>query len=282
MEGEGDYDDSNNGPSTSSTHRAVRGTGQLPPPAQLLLQYFIARRVVPAPIVRRKVYQIKAHFAGRPPPLNESTDNGAEQQQQQQQPLPEETEENVSELIARVNREIHFVWMEIKRTVAEASGVAYWVLINLRTDEHAQIATAYNMTELDYFKVLIKAIMTDKKGRGDVSTTDALNLSGQIPKKTAEGVIAALVEDNWLSETTKGRVTFGVRTMLELRPYLKDIYDEVLVECVICHDLVIYGDKCPNTKCQTKLHHHCGRRFFKTSKDKPRCPSCTTVWTTHT
>ena len=45
--------------------------------------------------------------------------------------------------------------------------------------------------------------------------------------------------DIQLSFSYRGYLSLGIRTLLELRPYLTEIYEEHLVECVLCHDIVV-------------------------------------------
>lgn len=114
---------------------------------------------------------------------------------------------------------------------------------------------------------------------GVISTTQAINLSSSITpaisKRQANDAIERMVMDYWLFEE-KGDLSLGVRSLLELRPYLKELYGDHLAECVLCSELVTRGDQCEN--CKVKLHENCSRRLFS-GKDVRKCPSCAEPWT---
>ena len=59
------------------------------------------------------------------------------------------------EIVGSINKSIHFMWLEIRKGAAEATGEVYYGLINLRNDDHAQMSTDYSITELDFFKRLV-------------------------------------------------------------------------------------------------------------------------------
>lgn len=129
------------------------------------------------------------------------------------------------EIIGRINKAIHFMWLEIRKGVSESTGEIYWGLINLRNDDHAQMSTDYSITELDFFKRIvcsplallsmlqatlifdscipipkIKAIITESDGSGEIGTNEALNLEGvqKMTKKEGEELINSLTKDGWL------------------------------------------------------------------------------------
>ncbi len=72
---------------------------------------------------------------------------------------------------------------------------------------------------------------------------DALNLTDSLPgisKMAAEDAIEKFTKDKWLHTEKEGNfihIYLGVRTMLELRSWLEDIY--TLTECVMCSELVL-------------------------------------------
>ena len=72
---------------------------------------------------------------------------------------------------------------------------------------------------------------------------DALNLTDSIPslsKNKAEDVIDSMAKAKWLHIEKEGNSVFiylGVRTFLELRSWLEEIYS--LAECVMCSEPVI-------------------------------------------
>lgn len=54
-----------------------------------------------------------------------------------------------------LNRNLAFVFMEIRRATSETDGRVYWCLVNARSDAIAQSATTYTPAEIDLFKRIV-------------------------------------------------------------------------------------------------------------------------------
>jgi hypothetical protein len=205
--------------------------------------------------------------------------------------------------IATINDNLRYVSMEIRKTIWEEDGELYWGLVNVRGDDHVKTATSYNASELALFKKIMEQIIA---GGGIVAGTEANNLARTleppIPLTRADGIIDRFVADQWLARTTDRDgerdsnatkfLTLGVRSMLELRPYLDSLYAEIsassssnapataLPDCIMCSEPVLRGEVCANSRCPARMHRHCAQKWFQGKRD-PRCPHCSTAWTTY-
>lgn len=92
----------------------------------------------------------------------------------------------------------------------------------------------------------------------------------------AKDLLQAFIEDNWLSSPEDGYVAIGPRCLLELRQFIEGEYEDCIVECTLCADIVFKGETCVNAQCPAKLHHHCARTWFHGKARK--CPACTNPW----
>lgn len=116
----------------------------------------------------------------------------------------------------------------------------------------------------------------------EITRHEANNMRLNIPDinvsaREAEATIKLFVNDGWLHEKD-GKISVGIRTIVELKPYLLSHFELEGSECFVCHQIVTKGEKCVNTECKAKLHFSCSNRRFQVSNITPRCPLCSTNW----
>jgi len=211
--------------------------------------------------------------------------------------------EEIEDFLIIINKSIEFLGLNIKRGITEDEGEPYWCLINTVNDEISRtiltggilLASTLSKTEGDFFKKVVDLIIVPErkgqKSKGELHHVDALNIAGKsigLSITQATATIKKLTSQGWLIE--KGsKLSIGLRTLIELRPYLEETYatqndeDEsnigipILVDCVLCHELVGKGPWCPNEKCSTRLHGFCATKWFH-GKSVKKCPTCDTNW----
>jgi hypothetical protein len=60
-----------------------------------------------------------------------------------------------------------------------------------------------------------------------------------------------------------GRLSLGLRSVLELAPYIHAQYGERSVpECICCREFVVRGPACPTANCEARLHRRCALDWF--------------------
>lgn len=109
--------------------------------------------------------------------------------------------------------------------------------------------------------------------------------------------ISGLIFSSPFNTQSSGEYSLGPRAMLELHPYLKRVYEDDIVDCMMCRDIVIKVDigfvksyctcefpaficdsltvvtycifQCVNltqgqccNQCEGKIHMHCAARYF--------------------
>ena len=82
--------------------------------------------------------------------------------------------------------------------------------VNTMDDELSQLATTFNSTEIALFRQIVEMVMTDRNGRLEVSTTEAMNAgrqlhrdgkSGQLSNAQIEQLFDRFVRDRWLDRS---------------------------------------------------------------------------------
>ncbi|KAH6565488.1 hypothetical protein BASA50_003662 [Batrachochytrium salamandrivorans] len=190
---------------------------------------------------------------------------------------------SLDSFIIQINTELNRnVGLEIKRGINPESGDETLVLINVQADELSQLAAAYTPSEVLFFKSMIEMLMTERTdGCFELSSIKALRIASHLKpaltKECAEMFISRLVDDSWLLDR-RGKLTLGVRSLLELRPYLMEEYPDNARECSSCFQiLTINTTLCTNDNCDAALHASCVEKVFGTQSIRT-CFKCSTPW----
>jgi len=186
------------------------------------------------------------------------------------------------EQITSLNNGLEPLDLKLVTSVDEVTGKAMLALINLKSDELAQMATEYTPTEIAYFRALVEHIVLASSNSYSVSSMTALreasNLKGSMTKTQAEAVLASLVASGWLLKSRRGRYSLSARSLLEVQTYLKDNYDDCIHECVVCYEYVTKGVGCHVKNCSARLHRHCYANYARSAEGRV-CTSCKQDWT---
>jgi hypothetical protein len=153
----------------------------------------------------------------------------------------------------------------------------YYSVINKRADESAKSGTELKAKELSYFRELVDILVKDVS----LSLVGALNAADAVDsfsKSQAEATLAHLTAERWLHRSDTGDFFLGVRSALELVPYIEQRFGEdALQKCTICHNSILSGIACSTPKCTVRLHNHCALTWLA-AKDKSVCLTCQAPW----
>ncbi|XP_022235247.1 non-structural maintenance of chromosomes element 1 homolog isoform X1 [Limulus polyphemus] len=185
----------------------------------------------------------------------------------------------LSQNINSINKHIKPLHMEIRKGLAEDTGMQYYALVNTTESSISRLSSDYSSADLELFKkILEKVVLADN---GVISSMVVLNLTHELEKrmskKEAEHLLARLVEDKWLIQE-EGEISLSPRTLIEMDKYLKEMFGENLQTCLMCKQIVLKGKSCKD--CQIKLHGHCANRCFQ-GRGRAQCPRCGCDWPDH-
>ena len=173
--------------------------------------------------------------------------------------------------------------MEIKRGLHPVSGEECYTMVNMCDDEASKLSTAYSPAEVAFFKRLVELIVTDDDTDGPflLSSTTALSQTSRIKptmqKQEAEQFLKQLEVQHWIIDIN-GKLSLGLRTLLELGPYLRDTFEDSITECSSCLQILTNRvEICSNKDCDVLLHSFCAAKIFESAKN-PRCYKCQSPW----
>lgn len=191
-----------------------------------------------------------------------------------------ETTEDFEHFITSLNRQLKKLDMQVVNARMEDCSERWYGLVNRSADPAAKIATSYTAAQLEFFNKVIETFATNN---GVASSTALINAAASLERKLtgsgAQSFLKGLIKSKWLREISRGVYGAGPRFILELRPFLSDIFKEEIVACKICKEPVIMGDDCGNDSCFNKLHPFCVAQYAQ-GRQSIKCPSCRGDWMT--
>jgi hypothetical protein len=221
-----------------------------------------------------------------------------------------------------VNNAISSFDMEIRSTAHQSNrGVEVFALVNTVSDALTQMATVHSADEIAFVKRVLDCMFeTNNTRRAEVMAVtgqQALNLykvtdgnnrheSGAATQDTqtqnasltmhqAERVLDLLVSESWFEVSDKGFYTLSPRSLMELRGWLNDTYNdrdhesddsdhghphEKIKVCMACREIVTQGQRCPDAtlRCPARLHSHCVGKMWRAQGGREICPTCKKGW----
>ncbi|KAG9102737.1 hypothetical protein FRC06_001269 [Ceratobasidium sp. 370] len=141
----------------------------------------------------------------------------------------------VSETTAKLER----FDLRLSNAKDECTGETIWAIINTKQDPATMLATEYNPTEIQYFKLVVEQIVLANNDAYSIPAMAALRevsqLQGKgITKSEAEHLLSSFVAKGWLLKSKRGRYSLSSRSLLELQTYLRETYPDEYNECTYC------------------------------------------------
>ncbi|KAJ8386186.1 hypothetical protein AAFF_G00176100 [Aldrovandia affinis] len=185
----------------------------------------------------------------------------------------------LDEFIDVINTQLQPMFMQIRKGMSEDDGLQYYALVNMAETDVTRMSSDYADNELELFRKTMDLIVDSENGTA--SSTDILNCADSLQtkkmkKKEVEHVLNRLVQDKWLNEK-RGDYAMSTRCIIEMEQYIRNVYQDLVKSCYICHSLAFQSQSCENPGCGIKVHLPCVARYFKSHTD-PQCPACKDYW----
>ncbi|CAE6490343.1 unnamed protein product [Rhizoctonia solani] len=133
--------------------------------------------------------------------------------------------------VTEINQDLEKFDLRFSSSRDECTGETLWAIINTKQDAATMLATEYNATEIQYFKLVVEQIMLANNEAYSIPATAALREVSQLQgkgmtKAEAEHVLSSFVAKGWLMKSKRGRYSLAPRALLELQTYLRDTYPD--------------------------------------------------------
>lgn len=177
-------------------------------------------------------------------------------------------------MISTISKCLRFFRMDITKFLDEETDEPYFVFYNMVDNHLTRLAKIYSEDELEYFKLVISAIVLSPEGL--VSKNSALNLRNDLTERNiaitataAENLLTRWTKDKFLNETSVHKIGLGVKSLVELAVYLREYFPHNIVDCDLCKNVCVRGVDCSHLG--VKLHRRCAQKYFSTIKNCPEC-----------
>ena len=178
-------------------------------------------------------------------------------------------QEPFEQMISNLNKDLDFISLEILEKTNPLTGKLQILLVNTLGDEIAKSATFLKDNEISFFKEIIHEIVNSEF---IYSSTNALSLC-KLPKRDGEKCLNNWTMQGWLS-IDDGKYSLGPKTVFELGSFLMNEYEDKLIFCSLCEEIVLFKyKKCKSDSCTSVLHVYCAEKYYSNSKDG-NCIEC--------
>jgi len=188
----------------------------------------------------------------------------------------------LKDFVKCINEEIERINLKVENISDEESKRKsnLMILVNRNSSYGMNAMVSYTKVEIDYLKIVVQNIMeSDDK---EISLIYALNRVNELQGKRfsqgdAEDFLNRLYKDHWIRYTAgNDGIKLSPRFVKEMEPYLKDVYEDYIGECVACQKFVMKSINCEN--CDGKYHWYCTTMMADRSNDNvARCHKCNTA-----
>lgn len=161
-------------------------------------------------------------------------------------PVDNITEEDFNSMVSAANAALSPLDFEIRSGQCQDTRKTWYALVNTTSDELTQLATLHSSDEIAYVKRLLDEMFdtnnTQRREAMCVASKDALNLVRAGRRTTqseeqsqpkfsltaheVEVLLRQLVAEGWFEKSSKGFYSLSVRSLMELKEWLVEAYNE--------------------------------------------------------
>lgn len=231
---------------------------------------------------------------------------------------PNQISEDVARsFITRAREAISPLDYDIRNTYHQIHKTQIWAIINAHSDPSTQLATSRTPEELSFIKRVLDAMFetynTQRQEVMAITAAQARKVARPPAKNDSNGdgedeeaelqqrvvdkglkhgevekLLPSLVDEGWFELSDEGYYTLSPRSLMELRTWLLDAYNDVdagpedwqrIKFCEACKETVTMGQRCPDRDCNARIHDRCAEAFWRTRRGGQKaCPKCQTAW----
>ncbi|XP_058000120.1 uncharacterized protein LOC110645156 [Hevea brasiliensis] len=185
---------------------------------------------------------------------------------------PRSHELDFNDFLLKINKELSYVQMELRRCRNQSDGQVCYGLVNNVSDEQSKLGTKYSVPQIALYKGIVHSGTGSQSQGGSSQVPPALrNFSMSQKEKTLD----ELVHDRWLCLTPDGDIGLGVKSYIDLRSWF---HNSGIPSCEVCNEAAIKAKVCQNEGCTLRIHHYCLKKKFSQSRGEIDCPTCGTQW----
>nr|POF04205.1 non-structural maintenance of chromosomes element 1 like [Quercus suber] len=155
----------------------------------------------------------------------------------------------------------------------------------------AEVMAVTSMQALRLAKV--PAVEGRREADGAMAGTQGGTQHAGLTTTQADRVLHALRNEGWLERSKNGFYSLSPRALMELKGWLVDTYNthgdaeddddddeghEKIKFCQACREIVTVGQRCPDLRCEARIHDYCVNNIFRAQGGRKECPICKIGW----
>lgn len=179
----------------------------------------------------------------------------------------------LDEMISKISKTIRSFRVDISKFKDEDTDEDHYVFYNMMDNHLSRMSKIHSETELEYFKAIVSAIVVSQDGR--LSKNNVLNLRDLLHDQNisinlddSASLLARWIKDKYFSENLH-QVSLGVKSLVELQPYLRQTFPHNIRDCTLCTNVCIRGIDCSHLN--VRLHQRCAQKYFDSIKNCSVC-----------
>ncbi|KAL1460203.1 hypothetical protein WDU94_012138 [Cyamophila willieti] len=175
-------------------------------------------------------------------------------------------DQSLQRTLDAIDTKIPKLGLRLVQKNCESDGSVYYILIPLWYQESVISLNAYSEPQLNMFKSIVHKIIEE----GEISVAECLHLAGEkLSLKEANDTLVCFIDAKYFLRIDDN-IRLSILGILELEPYFKKYFSELLKQCNLCKSGVFYGTMC---ECDQYYHGYCLERYH-TARGSNTCPSC--------
>lgn len=186
-------------------------------------------------------------------------------------------QQDFRQVISEVNAKLKPLNMLIKNSICEVTGKKYWIHGSIVYDGSEGFTSIYSPAEIEYLREIFHEILGSENVY--IPSIQCLNLSSTLQHKLsrpqAQELLSSIISQKWL-HLQDGNFYIGPRSIGELLPYFKTMYEGDFEKCLLCRQVIFYGENC--NSCHRRIHIYCLAKYVSTVNTM-NCPNCNHVLT---
>ncbi|KAI5738144.1 hypothetical protein M8J77_003502 [Diaphorina citri] len=178
-------------------------------------------------------------------------------------------EQNFQATLDLIDTKIPKLGLRLVQKNCESDGLLYLILIPLWYQDTVISLNTYSEPQLNMFKSIVHKIIED----GEISVAECLHLAGdKLSLKDANDTLVSFINAKYFLQIDDN-IRLSILGILELEPYFKKYFSELLKQCNLCKSGVFYGTSC---ECGQYYHGYCLDRYRTARGSSDSCPTCST------
>lgn len=174
---------------------------------------------------------------------------------------------NLQRTLDQIDTKIPKLGMRLVQKNCESSGSIHVILIPLWYQETVISLNSYSESQLNMFKSIVHKIIEE----GEISVAQCLHLAGdKLSLKEANDTLVGFIDTKYFLRIDD-HIRLSILAILELEPYFKKYFSELLKQCNLCKSGVFYGTSCDCGQC---YHGYCLDRYRTARGSNDSCPTC--------